>query len=332
MYFGFDPESFKKGEEFQKFVEKKLFPERHYVLVHRTHDYEQNSRRFVEDTLQPDFTFRIKDTNQEFFVEAKWRQDFNDEDKLELFKIEQLERFHHLDSIEKPLFLVVGYNGTPNDPDNISLIPLKTISYPGLFRSVISKYCIPKEKILPETMNQYFEKKFSGEEKLPAAKENPGKIDLKKFKVPALAVSISFVLVLLFLYLLPYNKATIDNPSPLKENIARYYQASNDGDLKTIGSLLNDNLDSWYGKQNMTMKEVMKEIRAYNSAYPYRRAEVLWNTYVQEELPDGATKIQYELNYITRKKDHSATKSFHLIIYSIWGKDGRMRSISEVRL
>ena len=69
--------SFKKGEDFEKFVEENIFPKKEYALIHRTNNFEQNKDRYAEDTLFPDFKFRCNKTNQEFYVEAKYRSKFN---------------------------------------------------------------------------------------------------------------------------------------------------------------------------------------------------------------------------------------------------------------
>jgi hypothetical protein len=56
-------ESFKKGQAFENFVETILFPKSDYDLVEKTHDYSQNSVRFVESTTNPDFKFRCRKTD-----------------------------------------------------------------------------------------------------------------------------------------------------------------------------------------------------------------------------------------------------------------------------
>lgn len=63
--------SFKKGEDFEKYVEQSLFLKKDFDLVHRTNNFNQNKYRFSENTLHPDFKFRCKKTNNEFYIEAK---------------------------------------------------------------------------------------------------------------------------------------------------------------------------------------------------------------------------------------------------------------------
>jgi hypothetical protein len=76
--------SFRKGEEFENFVEHRIFEEDNYKLVSRTHNYAQNKIRYVEDSLKPDFKFRCLKTTFEFYVEAKYRSGFDWEDRVEI--------------------------------------------------------------------------------------------------------------------------------------------------------------------------------------------------------------------------------------------------------
>ena len=75
-------DSFKKGELFEKFVEDELFKVTEYDLIHRTNSISQNASRYAEDTLKPDFKFRCKQIQQEFYVEAKFRSGFNARDMI----------------------------------------------------------------------------------------------------------------------------------------------------------------------------------------------------------------------------------------------------------
>jgi hypothetical protein len=60
--------SFRKGEDFEKYVEQSLFLKKDFDLVHRTNNFDQNKNRFAENTLHPDFKFRCKKTNNEFYI------------------------------------------------------------------------------------------------------------------------------------------------------------------------------------------------------------------------------------------------------------------------
>ena len=61
-------EAFEKGELFEKYVSDVLFPTHAFDLIHRTNSRAQNINRYAADTLKPDFKFRCRETNQEFYI------------------------------------------------------------------------------------------------------------------------------------------------------------------------------------------------------------------------------------------------------------------------
>tara|TARA_B110000240_G_scaffold197926_1_gene255194 strand:+ start:1705 stop:2667 length:963 start_codon:yes stop_codon:yes gene_type:complete len=151
--------SFRKGEDFEKYVEQSLFLKKDFDLVHRTNNFDQNKNRFAENTLHPDFKFRCKKTNNEFYIEAKFRSKFNQNDKLEIMSLAQKERFIIIQKKEKvPVFIVIGYEGWSNNPDKISLIPLNELIYLELYPTFLQKFNIEKENINSEFLNLKKEK------------------------------------------------------------------------------------------------------------------------------------------------------------------------------
>lgn len=87
------PKSFLNGEEFENFTREVLFPKDVYELLHKTHNYEQNSEDFVEDSLLPDFKFRNRDLNIEFYVECKYRDITKIQNKIdEIVKIHESKK------------------------------------------------------------------------------------------------------------------------------------------------------------------------------------------------------------------------------------------------
>jgi hypothetical protein len=151
--------SFKKGEDFEKYVEQSLFLKKDFDLVHRTNNFDQNKNRFAENTLHPDVKFRCRETNNEFYIEAKFRSKFNQNDKLEIMSLAQKERFIIIQKKEKiPVFIVIGYQGWSNNPDNISLIPLNELIYLELYPIFLQKFNIKKENISSESLNLKEEK------------------------------------------------------------------------------------------------------------------------------------------------------------------------------
>ena len=66
------PASYVRGEEFEQYVRRYLFPKERYDLVHQTHNYIANKNDFVETSKEPDFKFRSRRSGREFLVEATW--------------------------------------------------------------------------------------------------------------------------------------------------------------------------------------------------------------------------------------------------------------------
>jgi hypothetical protein len=135
------PDSFIKGEEFEDYVRKYLFPKSDYDLVHRTHDYHSNNGDYIESSLKPDFKFRDKKTEKEFYVEAKWRRGvYNRENKIEWCNEKQLRRYKAIDKNENKVFIVLGFGDKASQPLEIILFPLSGCNYTALYDSFLNKY------------------------------------------------------------------------------------------------------------------------------------------------------------------------------------------------
>lgn len=155
---------YKQGEAFENVVQDLIFSQFHYDLVERTHNYDQNQKRFVESSRNPDFKFREKKSGQEFYVEAKYRSGFNEDEKLILFKEKQFKRFQVLNSIEHPVFVIVGIGGPPSQPFFISLIALSELKYPTPFKSIILNHVIHPQPCNPKLILEATERFFPKQE------------------------------------------------------------------------------------------------------------------------------------------------------------------------
>jgi len=136
------PESFKIGEQFEKYVRDVLFTDSYYVLVEKTHDYNTNHKDYVEASLKPDFTFRDRRTNKEFYVEVKVRTTTLN-NKIMWCNQKQLDRYFEYNK-QKPVFVILdcGDNANPY----ICLIPLNKAKYIGLFPSYTKQFQIDDNK------------------------------------------------------------------------------------------------------------------------------------------------------------------------------------------
>ena len=138
------PKSFSTGETFEAYVQKVLFVEAYYELLHRTRDYPTNHKRFVKSSLYPDFKFRDRCTKKEFYVEVKFRaRDYNG--KIEGCNPDQLRRHQEIHK-KIPVFIALGIGGKPNHPEYILLLPLNEARYTGLYISLVHKFQIAPDK------------------------------------------------------------------------------------------------------------------------------------------------------------------------------------------
>jgi len=132
--------SFKKGKQFEQLAEK-FFPASTFDLIHRTADYRDNCRRFVESSLKPDFMFRDKLSGKCFYVECKFRSSMI-QDRIECCtSSQQLARYYHYNK-RISVFLLIGLGGKPSRPCYIFLIPLREITELRLTPSFINKFRI----------------------------------------------------------------------------------------------------------------------------------------------------------------------------------------------
>jgi hypothetical protein len=135
------PERFKTGQAFENYVREFIFPDSHYILVERTHSFSANQKDYVEASLKPDFTFRDRRTNREFYVEAKVRTGtFNN--KINWCNQSQLNRYIEYNKL-KPFFLILDFD---EKDQFLSLIPLNKAKYTGLFVDYAEQFEIIPDK------------------------------------------------------------------------------------------------------------------------------------------------------------------------------------------
>jgi hypothetical protein len=141
------PESFKVGQNFEEYVREYIFTDDKYDLLEKTHDYNTNSKDYVESSLKPDYKFRDKATKKEFYVEAKFRTNIN-QGKIVWCNDKQLRRYREYNK-EKPVFLILGMGDDPKNPDFLCLLPLSAAKYTGLFPSYAEQFEIKIDKTIP---------------------------------------------------------------------------------------------------------------------------------------------------------------------------------------
>ena len=140
--------SYVKGDEFERFIRKNLFPHVCYDLLHKNYDYLTSQDFYIESSKEPDFRFRSHKSGAEFFVEAKYRSHFF-KGRLEWCKTYQLRRYQVINK-DTPIFVVIGVGGHPMTPEQVFLVPMKDIKYTVLFKSFLRKYEIPTDQRVSE--------------------------------------------------------------------------------------------------------------------------------------------------------------------------------------
>lgn len=168
------PESYEIGELFEEIVREIYFPNDVYKLINKTHNYEQNKRDFVENSLNPDYEFSIIDTNFRFYVECKYRDITEKRDQIdiiynnisnnkelktkdadleidkqtkkyryiEIFSDAQFRRYKEL-NLNQKVFIMLGL-GDSNDEDlNIFLIPIENLVVNYIDIDAIDYYIYP---------------------------------------------------------------------------------------------------------------------------------------------------------------------------------------------
>ncbi|MCB0747641.1 MAG: hypothetical protein KDC90_09270 [Ignavibacteriae bacterium] len=143
------PKSFVKGENFENYVRQFIFPTELYQLEHHSHDYNSNKGDYVQTSLNPDFLFSSKKNKKKFYVEAKYRSEFQ-EKGIERSKTYQLKRYQETNK-ELPVFIALGVQGKPSRPKYLFIFPLKKVKYTKLFDSVLEKYEVETDTPIEQT-------------------------------------------------------------------------------------------------------------------------------------------------------------------------------------
>lgn len=336
----YTPESFKKGQQFEDFVEKNIFSEDRYELITRTNTYEQNSQRYAEDTLKPDFKFRCKETGQEFWVEAKYRSDFF-RDQLEALSFNQRDRFYNLVKEENiPVFVIIGYWGYADNPNALSLIPLKEYQYIKIYRSFLRDYNIPLQPISNKIlgfsrMYNYTEteKTYSNEDQPDIQKEKQKSESniLNKYNPKILGLAAVGLLAIIMAIFSFTRTEEITPEERLQEIVDDYYQSMNSNQIEKLPEFLSPQVTSWYGDKNPSREEIYRNAKAHRGKFPYSSSDIDWDSFRVIPAEAGGYKVTYEMIYRSKENITDDYKVFDLKLITHWDDNFQLKSISEIR-
>lgn len=339
----YTPESFKKGQQFEQFVEQNIFTEQRYELITRTNTYEQNSTRYAEDTLKPDFKFRCKETGQEFWVEAKYRSDFY-MDQIEALNYTQRDRFYVLEREEGlPVFVIIGYWGSAYKPYALSLIPLKDYEYLDLYRSFLKKHDLPVGPVSNQRLGlkkpkeqepeKVFEKKQ--QENIPEEKKAPAGSNSQELFSPKLMVmaAAGILAILMLIYGFGFSKETPpESPEDnLKEIFRSYYQTMNSNQIEKLPEFLSPRVDQWYSLKSPSHSQVLEIAQNRHGKYPYSTSEINWDSFTVIPQTNGEYLVIYNMAYGFKKKITDNYQFHDLKIITRWDEDFRLKSIREMK-
>lgn len=151
------PESFIKGEDFENFLRRAIYTEDKYDLVMKTHNYNDNKHDYIEITKYPDFMFRDKQTGDEFYVEAKYRENLFNE-KVEWCKMYQFDRYKEINKSRK-VVVAIGLGGRPRSPKSVFIMPLDAVQYNALYPSFLRSFqmILPKKHVLDKVKDRIYD-------------------------------------------------------------------------------------------------------------------------------------------------------------------------------
>ncbi|WP_299116872.1 hypothetical protein [uncultured Winogradskyella sp.] len=129
------------GELFEEFILENVFNPKDYDILEKSHPY--NDKYYVLSNNNPDYKFKCKKTNRIFWIECKFKNEYNMYDDFLEFKESQFKRYKKL---KEPVFYIIGTGVYVQCVEELSIIPYDEM-YPKLFLSQFDKFKIPIDYI-----------------------------------------------------------------------------------------------------------------------------------------------------------------------------------------
>ena len=132
-------ENHNKGVIFEQYVAD-LFAPSYFSLYDCTRDNFKMFGRPVESDQNPDLTMRCILTNELFSIECKFRSSANN-DKVNWARNDQIINYlSYAAKNRRPVFVVIGLGGSPDNPDRMFCLPIEEARYPDLYLSMLRRY------------------------------------------------------------------------------------------------------------------------------------------------------------------------------------------------
>ncbi len=326
---------FQIGDEFENFVENKIFMKDRYALIHRTSSKKDNEERYPESASKPDFHFRCLETGKEFYVEAKYRSSAI-ENKVEGLKKNQELRFKKLRE-ELPIFVIIGYWGTPANPSKLSLLTLEECKYRFLFTYYLRNFEIKNEPYPNHLLNLKSETQSNEQETKENRKSANNIKPSKKIKTnPKILILAAIGLLAIIISIYGYG-FSVEPPEKtpeetLEEIVADYYQSMNSNKIEKLPEFLSQEVRSWYGTPNMPLEQIMKDAKAHRGKYPFSDSDIDWDSFKVVAQENGEYYVTYRMVYKSKQKITDEYQVFNLNLITHWDENFRLKSIREIRL
>jgi hypothetical protein len=129
-----------KGSEFERYVVE-LFDKKNFRLINWRSDKKAGAH-YPLSNMDPDLEIEYRDSYNKirFALECKWRQSFFN-NRIEWAKDYQLRNYKNYESSKnQTVFIIIGVGGTPNQPKEVFIVPLRSITACILYKSDLEQY------------------------------------------------------------------------------------------------------------------------------------------------------------------------------------------------
>ena len=132
-----------RGEEFEKWVVKRLRPNYFTIKEWRSDKYVDGI--YAKSSEKPDLEieFRLRDVRANFAIECKWRKSFDQGKKpsIEWATERQIANYQQFSrATGMPVFVVIGIGGNPETPAELYLINLNKLRFPRATADYLAKF------------------------------------------------------------------------------------------------------------------------------------------------------------------------------------------------
>lgn len=140
-------DNYAKGIQFEEYVVSR-FGTKSWTIKDWRGDKGVNGR-YAEANMYPDLEMKLKVKDIEYVIaiECKWRSSFDSKDKIKWSYPDQIERYNSFSaSRDIPVFVFIGIGGTPSNPEQLYVVPLKQLTSPNVHQSELSKYMMKSQR------------------------------------------------------------------------------------------------------------------------------------------------------------------------------------------